>query len=236
MSLTRISAVVALMVAGPVASAWGQNPADQGAVIVPINNWSYQRHASTATEGYLNGSARVIQAAGQKNYLDSVAAINGQTAYTKALNNSKLYVKTYFERKEINRQYRDKYDSVPPTKEQWARITKAWLPDRLTPEQYDVATGKLIWPHVLRTEQYAPFRDRIDVLMSQRTPDNSGDGSPSQLDIDELVEGMKMVLLSNIDNMSSSQYASAKWFLLSVEYEAKMPLTATTDVKTEPDA
>ncbi|MEM7478234.1 MAG: hypothetical protein AAF483_24875 [Planctomycetota bacterium] len=195
-------------------------------VAVPINNWSYQRHASTATEGYLRGSAAVIQSAGQKNYLDSVAAVNYQEALRRSIENSGLRVKTYFENKELNRAYREKYAAVPPTKEQWERITLASLPDRLTPEQFDSSTGKLVWPHILRADEYAAFRDRIDTLMASRTPGNSGDGSPAQRQLDPLIDAMKRVLKSNIDNVSFSQYAAAKWFLRSLDYEAQLPLNS----------
>jgi len=193
-------------------------------VAVPINNWSYQRHASTAAEGYLRGSASVITAVGQKNYLDSVAAVNYQEALRRSIENSGLRVKTYFENKEINRAYREKYRELPPTKDQWARIIEASLPDKLTDEQVDPTTGKLIWPHILRTNEYAAFRNRIDQLWSSRTPDNSGDGSPFQIELNELVDGMKLLLKSNVKVLSSTQYTGARFFLLSVEYEALIPM------------
>lgn len=231
MNISRITILssIALVAVSSIASA-------QNAVTVPINNWSYQRHASTATEGYLRGSAAVVQAVGQRNYLNSVAAVNHQVALQKRIENSGLYVKTYFENKEINRAYREKYAPVPPTKEQWQRITQASLPDRLTAEQFDPATGQLVWPHILRTDQYKAFRDRIDTLISSRTPENSGDGSPSQIELNELIDGMKMVLKSNIDNVSASQYAGAKWFLLSLDYEAQLPLNGKVVNATKPAA
>ena len=218
----RITPIALLLasVAGSFASA-------QTAVTTPINNWSYQRHSSTAAEGFLRGTATVIQAAGQKNYLDSVASVNYQEALRRRIENSNLYVKTYFENKEINRQYREKYASAPPTEERWARITAASLPDRLSESQYDPNTGKLVWPHILRGEEYAAFRKRVDELFASRTPDNSGDGSPSQREIANLIDGMKMLLKSNIDTVSLSQYGNAKMFLVSLDYEAQLPLDNT---------
>ncbi len=196
----------------------------QDTVQVPISNWSYVGHSSTFEEGYLRGSAAVIQSVGQTNYLNSLAAVNRQEAVRRAIDNHNLYVRKYFENQEMNRQYREKYASVAPTKEEWARVTEAALPDRLTPEQYDQATGRLVWPHILRTDEYKAFRDRIDELFANRTPDNSGNGSLSQRELASLIGGMKLLLLENIDTVSSSQYASAKWFLLSLDYEAQLPL------------
>lgn len=221
MSLAKpfVIALFVSIVGGSLAMAQGN------AVTVPINNWSYYRHASTFEEGALRGTAAVVTAAGQKNYLDSVAAVNVQEALRRRIENGGLYVKTYLENRELNRQYREKYRAVPPTREQWERVTEASLPDRLTADQYDPATGALVWPHILRTDEYKAFRDRIDELMASRTPENSGDGSPSQRELDELIDGMKMLLKSNIDQVSPAQYAAAKWFLLSLDYEVLFPLT-----------
>ncbi len=196
-------------------------------VTTPINNWSYLRHSSTATEGYLRGSATVVQAAGQATYLNSLAAVNFQEATRRQIENHGLYVRTYFANKELNRQYREKYAPVPPTKEQWERITQAALPDRLTAEQYDPATGRLVWPHILRTDEYKAFRDRIDQLFASRSPENSGDGSPSQRELNSLIDGMKLLLKSNISTVSGSQYGAAKWFLVSLDYEAQLPMSST---------
>jgi hypothetical protein len=215
--------------------------AQNGVITTPINNWSYLRHSSTATEGFLRGQATVIQAAGEASYLNSIAAVNYQEAARRRIENHNLYVQKYFENREANYQFREKYASAPPTKEQWARITDASLPDRLTAEQYDPATGRLVWPHILRGDEYAAFRNRIDELIANRTPDNSGDGSPSQRELSELISGMKILLKNNIDTVTTSQYGSAKWFLLSLEYEAQLPLqavpvSATTDVSgSEPE-
>lgn len=219
MKYARITTIALL-----VTSVAGSFAVAQTAVTTPINNWSYQRHSSTATEGFLRGTATVIQAAGQKNYLDSIASVNHQEALRRRIENSNLYVKTYFENKEINRQYREKYASAPPSAERWARITAASLPDRLTESQYDPTTGKLVWPHILRDEEYTAFRDRINELFASRSPNNCGDGSPSQREIANLIDGMKMLLKSNIDTVSLSQYGNAKMFLMSLDYEAQLPL------------
>ncbi len=202
-----------------------------------INNWSYLGHSSTFEEGYLRGTANVIQSAGQANYLNSVAAVNLQEANRRRIENQNMYVRKVLENRELNAQYRARYASVAPSKEEWQRVTEAALPDRLTAEQYDPATGRLVWPHILRSDEYKAFRERIDQLFASRTPDNSGNGSPSQRELAALIDGMKMLLRSNIDSVSSSQYATTKWFLLSLDYEAELPLQSipvATDVGANP--
>ncbi len=202
--------------------------------VAPINNWSYLRHSSTPIEGYLRGQASVLSAIGQTNYANSLAAVNFQEAYRRQLENSRLYVQTYFERRELVRQYHDKYNSAPPTKDQWARITEAALPDRLTKEQYDPVTGQLVWPHILRSDEYSALRNRVDKLMASRTPENSGDGSPSHKELSQLIDGLKRLLKENIDEVSPQQYAGAKWFLLSLDYEAELPAPGSKPAAVEP--
>lgn len=203
--------------------------------MAPINNWSYQLHASTFEQGYLQGVASVIQSGGQANYANSLAAVNFQEAYRRQLENNRLYVQVFLERREMVRQYLDRYGDHPPTREQLERIAKNSLPDRLTSDEYDPVTGKLVWPHILRDEAYSVFRKRIDEMMAIRTPENSGDGSPWQRGVHQLVDSMKRLLKQNIDTVTAQQYARAKWFLLSLDYEstlppgqAKVPPVATT--------
>lgn len=188
----------------------------------PINNWSYQHHASTLEQGYLQGAASVIQSGGQANYANSLAAVNFQEAHRRQLENSRLYVQVFLERREMVRQYLDRYGDHPPTREQLERIAKNSLPDRLTSDEYDPVTGKLVWPHVLRDEAYGVFRKRIDEMMASRTPENSGDGSPWQRSVHQLVDSMKRLLKQNIDTVTAQQYARAKWFLLSLDYESTL--------------
>lgn len=197
--------------------------AQQNAVALPpINNWSYQHHASTYEEGYLQGAANVIQSAGQANYANSLAAVNFQEAYRRQLENSRLYVQVFLERREMVRQYLDRYGDHPPTREQLERVARNALPDRLTAEEYDPITGKLVWPHILRDAAYTPLRVRIDELMVSRSPENSGDGSPWQRELHRLIDSTKRVLKQNIDTVTSQQYARAKWFLMSLDYEGTL--------------
>lgn len=212
MSMKNLVALGIVLVSG---SAWGQ------AVTTPINNWSYQRHASTVAEGYLNGQANVIQSVGQANYFNSVAAVNFQEAQSKAIDNRRKYVTTYYETRMYNKEMRDRYAKKPFTKEQLDRITANSLPDPLTTQQYDRATGKLIWPHVLRTAEYDAFRTRIDDLVFTRSSENDGDGSPFQREVASLVDAMKMLLKDNLHTLTESQYCDAKAFLRSLDYEVK---------------
>jgi hypothetical protein len=60
--------------------------------------------------------------------------------------------------------------------------------------------------------------------MSLRTPDDSGDGSPSHTKIRQLAEVMRLLLKENMDTVTPQQYADARAFLVSLEYEARQSL------------
>jgi hypothetical protein len=58
-------------------------------------------------------------------------------------------------------------------------------------------------------------------LIATRSPDNSGNGSPFQQEIALLVDGMNRLLKTNQGFLSATQYADAKAFLRSLDYEVK---------------
>lgn len=208
---------LAFLIAGSANAAMGQ-------VAVPITNWTYYRHASTAEEGFLRGQAAAIQAVGEANYTSSLAAVNYADATRRQIENSRLYVKTIIENREQIRDHREKYSKPLLSKETLEEYVRKSLPDRLTKEQYN--NGKLTWPHILRMDAYTALRERIDVLVASRTPEDSGDGSPSQREIHSLVDATKRLLADNINGMSSSQYGNALWFLNSLDFEMKHPFSA----------
>ena len=199
------------------------NSLAQNVALAPINNWSYYNHASTAEEGFLRGQAAAVQAVGQANYMQSLAAVNYAEAARLRIENNRLYVKTTLSNREEVQSYRERYARRPITKEQWQEFSKRALPDRLTSDQY--SNGKLVWPHILRMEEYSPLRKRLDVLVAGRSVEDSGDGSPSQREISSLIDTVKVLLRENIDTLSSSQYGNSKWFLICLDYEMKHPLT-----------
>ncbi len=219
----KIQIVSLLVVSALAGSSYAQNVA-----IAPINNWSYYDHASTAEEGILRGQAAAVQAVGQAQYMQSLAAVNFAEATRQQLENNRLYVKTAISNREEVLSFRERNSRRPISKEQWQEFSKRALPDRLTADQY--SNGKLVWPHILRMDQYAPMKKRIDVLVASRSIENSGDGSPMQREVASLVDSMKFLLRANIDSLSSSQYGNAKWFLMCLDYEMKHPLTTVDSV------
>ena len=64
-------------------------------------------HSSTAEEGVLTGLGYLTRSMGEANYFHSLAAINGQEAYNRYLQNREKATETYFRMQQINRAARE---------------------------------------------------------------------------------------------------------------------------------
>lgn len=196
--------------------------AQNGPVTTPVQNWTFYRHASTETEGFLRGQADYVQSVGQADYYRSLAAVNYQDAYRRSLENARLYTQVYLERKEMMKQYQERYREKPPTKEQVQHLTAISRPTRLDNDEYDRVTGKLSWPHILRQSKYDALREQIDVLMASRNETNSGDGSVTHTEISQLVDATRRLLKDNFENVTRQQFGMAMVFLNALEYESQL--------------
>lgn len=67
-------------------------------------------YASSAQQGSMYGQAAEINAYGNYVVNQSIANINNQTAYSMSLNNQVLRARTFFEKRQMNRYYRDLED------------------------------------------------------------------------------------------------------------------------------
>ncbi len=213
-----LTSIVALSIGwSGVGSLQAQGPA----IAYPGNNWSYINHSSTYTEGALRGQAAYLSAAGDLTYMGSLAEINYQEAFRRAIDNSVALTKAYYDRREIREQYMKKYGPKPFVGEARKRANESYQPKRLSAQEFDHQSGKLTWPHILRQELYAPIKDQVDQLFATRTEETSGDGSPSQRKIAQLCDALTILLRENIGTMAPDQYIAAREFVRSVEMESK---------------
>lgn len=199
----------------------GHARADEPAIAYPASNWSYVNHSSTPAEGFLRGSASVINAAGQFNYYTSLAEVNRGEAIRRAIENEKLYVKTYFEIKEMRAQYYEKYGPKPISREIQRLANEAALPRDLTDDQYDRSSGTLFWPHILRQVEYEAMRKQVNDLFAARSMENSGDGSANEKAISQHLDAILRLMIHNQKSMTPQQFSNASAFLKSVRWEAK---------------
>jgi len=201
------------------------------AIAYPSNNWTFTHHSSTAAEGALRGHASVLNALGELYYLNSLAAVNYQEAQRRAIDNSVAYTKAYFEKREMQEEFLRRYGRKPLVGEARKKYIAYYMPKKLTATEFNAETGQITWPHILRQPQYAPIKNEIDKVFASRNKENSGDGSSTQLQINQMVKSLTSLLRENIDTMSSEQYMHALEFLRSVDAEAKNAVAVS-----QPDA
>ena len=196
------------------------------AIAQPIANWSYNNHSSTFAEGSLRGQAAVIGSVGQTVYLDSLAAVNYAESYKRAIENSVAVTRAYYEQREIREEYNQKYGPKAFVGEARKKFIEYYAPKRLSAQEFDLEHGKLTWPHILRQEQFAPVKDRIDSVFARRDAENSGDGSKTHREVLQLCAALTGLMRENIGTMTSDQYINALEFIRSIELEAKTTISA----------
>lgn len=214
----------------------GSVEAQQGpAIAYPVNSWSFTERSSTVDEGFMRGQASIIGAVGELSYMNSLAAINYQEAQRRAIDNSVAYTKAYFERRELREEFVRRYGSKPFVGEARRRMVEYYQPKKLSASQYNHDTGVITWPHILRQPQYAPLKKEIDSIFATRNWENSGSGSPTQLQVAQLVKSLAALLRENLQTMSAEQYVEAQEFLRSVDAEAKLPVIQKVEQAAAPE-
>jgi hypothetical protein len=171
-------------------------------------------HASTLEEGVLRGGADLLRGIGEMNYNNSLAMINGQEAYSRALDNRLKGAATYFDVQTLNREARAEKRGQRATEADLARLAKARAPERLAAIHFDVATKTLVWPEIFNHPYFAEERAEIDRLMSIR-----GGAGPESREIQMLAAQMTDKLQRIVHNVNKGEYAAAKRFVTSLQYE-----------------
>jgi hypothetical protein len=167
--------------------------------------------------------------------MDSLAAINYQEAYKKALENRVAYTKAAMEIKAMRAEYRERYAPRPFVGEARRKAIEHFLPKKLTATQFNSDTNEIVWPHILRQSEYAPLCSEINQVFKSRTFENSGDGSPTQLTINKLTKSLAALLRENINSMSAEQYIYASEFIRSLNLEGKSVVPPRVNIEQEPE-
>jgi len=185
------------------------------------NDYSY--HSSTLEEGWLRGLGALTLSQGQANYFNSLAAINGQTAYSKFIDNRKSAVDAYFYMRQSNRAGREAARDVRLTREEYVALAKKEAPAPLTQQQYERTLGRIEWPAVLAGNEFAAEREAIDQAFKGRSLGDFGAGSAFYGNIRQLTDAFQAKLKDKLGDYDAAQYMTAKNFLRSLAYEAQQP-------------
>ncbi len=185
--------------------------------------YPYVDRSSTPFEGYARGMADVIRSRGDYNLSSSSAAINLSEARQKEIENAKLWTKTYFEIRDINRQvFNTEQKRLRGTPEDWARYAQAGKPKRLSPSELDAVTGEIRWPMLLTGQDFTAYRVELEKAFAERAY-HGVMGADSFLRVLRLTDGLIAGLKVRIRDVPADKYVIARRFLESLAYEAGQP-------------
>ena len=181
-------------------------------------------HASTAEEGYLAGLGYLTRSQGEANYFNSLAAINGQEAYNRYLQNREKRTETYFRMQQINRAAREAQRPQPLSFERYVTLARQQAPEPLSDREYDRTVGRLRWPSLLATAEFEAEREALDRAYLVRTPADAGSASEFHHNVWRLAQTMDLKLKQKAGQVGSAEYLASKNFIQSLSYESRQPL------------
>jgi hypothetical protein len=190
-------------------------------------------HSSTLQEGVLRGQADVARSMGIYNRLTGEGAVYAAEAGRMALENYEQYVDTYHQTRQKAREYRAAERRPRATAEDLRRYSQRAAPDRLDASELHASSGSLTWPILLRDDAFASHRQTIDAFFYKRATESEL-STADYLTAKETAGMIQSELKRRVRQVPMQEYAVAKRFLKSLNYEAQLPSylppEAATDV------
>ncbi len=184
----------------------------------------YGGYSGTTVAGsYLRGLADVIRSTGERNLANSAAAINWSTARQHEIENYHLWVTTYFDARNINREYREaanRRERGNPAN--FVRYAHLEAPKPLNNSQLDAVTGQIRWPILLTSADFSQQRAILEKIFSTRAY-RGVLGADDYLAAVRTIGDMTVELTNFVTSVPPQSYTEAKGFLRSLAYEARLP-------------
>jgi type II secretory pathway pseudopilin PulG len=225
MMFCALCPLVAIAQTGPSSSGDGRQPyqpvVPPPTVVSPFGGpyYGYGGGASTAAGSALNGMGNLMSAIGQRNLMNSAAAVNMTQAQRNEIQNRNLATNTYFQMRATNHAARQAESAPPPTMEQLTRIAKEGVPKQLSPSQMDHVHGRLNWPGPLQQPVFDQHRRQIDELFEKRARYGGLDYA-DQTAVRHAVDAMTAQLKEQVNDIPPQEYVACKNFLQSTLYSA----------------
>jgi hypothetical protein len=179
-------------------------------------------YATSETGSTLSGAGAAAAGAGQYNLNSSIGVRYLEDARAKYIQNYRDAIDARYAIKRANDMYRaEKYARERMTPELLSRVIQAKLPERLSAAEYDRRSGDLDWPAVLMQPQFDADRRAVEHAFAQRRPEDVGVTSVFYRDVSQRTQRMHGTMLSQIDELSTTDSIAARKFLKSVEFEAR---------------
>lgn len=187
-----------------------------GHVVVDDGYGPYRYHSSTAGEGSARGMADVIRSYGENNLANARAQREWEAARREFIENRVLATQAFYERREMYNQYRAAKQYEEREKAN-AWLAKIRLED-LSPQEFDVETGRILWPSLLADERFHNFRTQVTALFAKRS-------QYGELDVDDyakaelLIKQWRAVLTSHREQIPDAMLRDSLRFLLRLNRE-----------------
>lgn len=153
-----------------------------------------------------------------------MAMIDRETAVSMNYDNQLKHVRTYFEKRKLNREYREAERRPRRTYQQITESGKRNAPDRLTVRQYDPYSGEISWPAALREAKYENARQYMNRLFVAHATAGGGIDSEHYGKVYSSLDKFQDMLGRNYESTNPQQWVAAKKFLKSLQYEARFPV------------
>jgi hypothetical protein len=157
---------------------------------------------------------------GQYNYSLAEANRQNQEARAVAIENSSSALREWYARKQIHADYIGAKNARTPGL--LDRLSELKRPDRLTTGQYSREGRQLVWPAILKKPLFDEERNALDRLFAQRGAFDAGTDSEFYRTTVQLCDQMHDKMVDVIDQLSSTDSISARKYLRSLEFEARI--------------
>ena len=188
----------------------------------------YGGNGGTYEGSVLHGLGAYARGVGEYNYYSALAVRELEEARTVAIKNHKFAVENWHSLRKAHlerRQAQWKEEKLTPA--EVTHVVKVSRPDRLTPAQFEPATGKISWPALLAGEEFAAQRAALEEAFAKRTAKDAGPDSAFYDQVRGLTEQMLVKLREKDPQSNPMQFIASKKFLVGLKYESHTP----TDVK-----
>ncbi len=172
-------------------------------------------------QGISNSLEEAIRSASQDANRPSMAMIDRERARSMSYDNQLKHVQTYFEKRKMSRSFRDEERRSMPTSEQRSASRARNRPDRLTVRQFDAMTGRIEWPVLLQTPEYAEKCRQLDRLFNAHCRDGGGINTKHYAAIQSTSSELLTQIKKNFASLNAQQFTYTRRFLESLQYEAR---------------
>jgi hypothetical protein len=185
----------------------------------------YPYISATPAESYFRGAAEVIKDQGIYNQLTAQGLRDLAQANTVTIENTRKWIQMYFDMRQLNREERAAERGPRPTLSFLIRSAQEGAPRRLSPYEFDAATGQINWPLALLSDVFAGHRAQLERLFAYRaTGLQQAAAFDTFIGIWQGSDQLTDALQNYVAYVPPQQYVAAKRFLQSLAWEAGQPM------------